>query len=74
MLGVYGHTPGNRFQNAVYAERLRIPVRVGLAKKNLDAVNANILGAVLNGFDTKSTEKKNGYYYSYNYSYENADR
>ena len=38
------------------------------------AVNANILGAVLNGFDTKSTEKKNGYYYSYNYSYENADR
>ena len=45
---------------------------VGLAKKNLDAVNANILGAVLNGFDTKSTEKKNGYYY--NYSYENADR
>ena len=29
---------------------------------------------VLNGFDTKSTEKKNGYYYSYNYSYENADR
>ena len=35
---------------------------------------ANILGAVLNGFDTKSTEKKNGYYYSYNYSYENADR
>ena len=42
---------------------------VGLAKKNLDAVNANILGAVLNGFDTKSTEKKNGYYYSYNYSY-----
>ena len=47
---------------------------VGLAKKNLDAVNANILGAVLNGFDTKSTEKKNGYYYSYNYSYENADR
>ena len=47
---------------------------VGLAKKNLDAVNANILGAVLNGFDTKSTEKKHGYYYSYNYSYENADR
>ena len=47
---------------------------VGLAKKNLDAVNANILGAVLNGFDIKSTEKKNGYYYSYNYSYENADR
>ena len=47
---------------------------VGLAKKNLDAVNANILGAVLNGFDTKSTEKKNGSYYSYNYSYENADR
>lgn len=42
---------------------------VALAKKNLDTVNANILGAVLNNFNTKTADKENGYYYSYNYDY-----
>lgn len=40
-----------------------------LAKKNLDAVHAHILGAVLNDFDTKSADRESGYYYSYNYDY-----
>lgn len=40
-----------------------------LAKKNLEAANANIIGAVLNGFDLKSTSKDSGYYYSYEYGY-----
>ncbi len=44
---------------------------VELAKRNLEAVQANILGAVLNDFNTKSTEKESGYYYSYNYDYQN---
>jgi len=38
------------------------------AKKNLDAVNANILGVVLNGFDIRHIDKKSGYYYSYYHS------
>lgn len=44
---------------------------VELAKKNLDTVHARILGAVLNGFDTKSADRESGYYYSYNYDYSN---
>ena len=40
-----------------------------LAKKNLEAANANIIGAVLNGFDLKSASKDTGYYYSYEYGY-----
>ena len=40
-----------------------------LAKKNLEAANANIIGAVLNGFDLKSTPRDTGYYYSYEYGY-----
>lgn len=40
-----------------------------LAKKNLDAVHARILGAVLNDFDTKAADRESGYYYSYNYDY-----
>lgn len=44
---------------------------VALAKKNLDTVHANILGAVLNDFNTKSADKESGYYYSYNYDYSN---
>lgn len=40
-----------------------------LAKKNLEAANANIIGAVLNGFDLKSTSRDTGYYYSYEYGY-----
>lgn len=40
-----------------------------LAKKNLEAANANIIGAVLNGFDSKSASRDSGYYYSYEYGY-----
>ena len=40
-----------------------------LAKRNLETVHANILGAVLNDFDTGSVNKESGYYYSYNYDY-----
>lgn len=40
-----------------------------LAKKNLEAANANIIGAILNGFDLKSTSRDSGYYYSYEYGY-----
>lgn len=47
--------------------------QVALAKKNLDAVGANILGAVLNDFDAKSADKESGYYYSYNYDYSSND-
>ena len=43
---------------------------VELAKRNLDTVHANILGAVLNDFDTKAVDKESGYYYSYNYDYD----
>ena len=38
-----------------------------LSKKNLEAVDAHILGVVINGYDTKKNSKKDGYYYSYNY-------
>ena len=38
-----------------------------LSKKNLEAVDAHILGVVINGYDTKKSAKKDGYYYSYNY-------
>lgn len=44
-----------------------------LSKKNLEAVNARILGVVLNGYDAKKTGKKDGYYYSYAYGYSNDD-
>ena len=47
--------------------------QVALAKKNLDAVGANLLGAVLNDFDTKNADKESGYYYSYNYDYSSSD-
>ena len=47
--------------------------QVALAKKNLDAVGANRLGAVLNDFDTKNADKESGYYYSYNYDYSSSD-
>lgn len=43
--------------------------QVALAKKNLEAVHANILGAVLNDFNTKLADKESGYYYSYDYTY-----
>jgi len=38
-----------------------------LSKRNLEAVNARILGVVVNDYDAQKTGKKDGYYYSYNY-------
>lgn len=43
-----------------------------LSKKNLEAVNANILGAVLNGYNAKNHGYGSSYYYSYGYD-ENSD-
>ena len=47
--------------------------QVALAKKNLDSVDANILGVVMNNFDTRSANKESGYYYSYNYDYSHSE-
>ncbi|MDD3340027.1 MAG: CpsD/CapB family tyrosine-protein kinase [Lachnospiraceae bacterium] len=47
--------------------------QVELAKKNLDQVNAVLLGAVMNNYDAKSADKESGYYYSYNYDYSSND-
>ena len=44
-----------------------------LSKKNLEAVNARVLGVVMNGYDVKKAGKKDGYYYSYSYGYSNDD-
>lgn len=38
-----------------------------LSKKNLEAVNAHILGVVMNGYDAKKTGRKDGYSYAYSY-------
>ena len=43
------------------------------AKKNLAAVNANILGVVLNAFDIRLLDKDSGYYYSYYHNYGKED-
>ena len=40
-----------------------------LSKKNLESVNARVLGVVINGYDTKKSSRKDGYYYSYSYDY-----
>ena len=40
-----------------------------LAKANLDAVNTNIIGAVMSVYDAKASSRDNGYYYSYGYGY-----
>lgn len=40
-----------------------------LSKKNLEAVNAHILGVIMNGYDSKKTYRKDGYSYAYSYSY-----
>ncbi len=42
-----------------------------LSKRNLEAVNAHILGVVMNGYDVKHSSHKDGYYYSYSYDYSN---
>ncbi|MDR2569105.1 MAG: CpsD/CapB family tyrosine-protein kinase [Oscillospiraceae bacterium] len=52
-------------QNDVTFEQAR------LAKKNLDAVNANILGVVINDFNMKRIDRSSGHYYSYYYQYGN---
>ncbi len=44
---------------------------IKLAIKNLQAVNSNIIGTVLNNFDTKKIGKESGYYYAYDYEYSN---
>lgn len=38
-----------------------------LAKRNLEAVHANIIGVVLNDFDMRASNKESGYYYGYYY-------
>ncbi|WP_455500684.1 CpsD/CapB family tyrosine-protein kinase [Gemmiger sp.] len=40
-----------------------------LSKKNLEAVNAHILGVIMNGYDAKKTGRKDGYSYAYSYGY-----
>lgn len=40
-----------------------------LSKRNLEAVNARILGVVVNDYDVKHSSKRDGYYYSYSYDY-----
>lgn len=44
-----------------------------LSKKNLENVNAHILGVILNGYNAKKTGKKDGYYYTYSYDYYQHD-
>jgi capsular exopolysaccharide synthesis family protein len=44
-----------------------------LSKKNLEAVNARILGVVINGYDVQKSNKRDGYYYSYSYGYYSDD-
>lgn len=64
-----------------YADGALLVVRPGvttiegaqLSKKNLEAVNARILGVVMNGYNVKKAGKKDGYYYSYSYGYSNDD-
>lgn len=44
-----------------------------LAKKNLESAGVKIIGAILNQYKIKESKKDTGYYYSYEYSYENKD-
>lgn len=44
-----------------------------LSKKNLETVDAHILGVILNGYNAKRSSKKDGYYYSYTYDYYKHD-
>lgn len=44
-----------------------------LSKKNLEAVDAHILGVILNGYNARHANKKDGYYYSYTYDYYKHD-
>ncbi|MEG0020360.1 MAG: CpsD/CapB family tyrosine-protein kinase [Oscillospiraceae bacterium] len=51
----------------VVRQNLATVEQVKLAKKSLDSVNANIIGVVLNDFDTTKGGKNSGYYYYYDY-------
>ncbi len=45
-----------------------------LSKKNLEAVNAHILGVVMNGYNGKQSGRRDGYSYAYSYSYYDDDK
>lgn len=51
----------------VIRQNLATIEQVKLAKKSLESVNANIVGAVLNNFNTAKSGKNSGYYYYYDY-------
>ncbi len=53
----------------VIRQRLAALDQIKLAKANLDSVNADIIGAILNDYDISGTSKKGGYYYNYTYNY-----
>ena len=40
-----------------------------VSKKNLEAVNAHILGVIMNGYNAKKTGRRDGYSYAYSYGY-----
>lgn len=44
------------------------------AQKNLEAVHATIIGAVLNDYDIKNANKETGYYYTYYYDYSSKNK
>ncbi len=46
---------------------------IQLAKKKLQDVNINVIGATLTQYDTKSAKKSSGYYYAYDYDYYKKD-
>ena len=43
-------------------------------QKNLEAVNAHILGVVMNGYNGKQSGRRDGYSYAYSYSYYDEDK
>lgn len=53
----------------VVRQNFAVIEQVRLAKRNLEQVNAKILGVVLNQFDAKAADQDSGYYYSYQYDY-----
>ena len=73
VVGVVAQSVQKPGGNAQVAALSYLQLSAQLSKKNLEAVNARILGVVLNGYDVKKTGKKDGYYYSYAYGYSNDD-
>ncbi len=55
----------------VVRQKMATIPQVQQAKKNLEAVNANLLGVVFNDFDVEHTGKSSGYYNNYYYEYSN---